>query len=82
MQFTISLDTQSTLKLSDIQTQTNQDVDTIISQGIGLYHQQIQLHSRIASELDVQNDVVGEEYLCERKVEINWHHPSFGTASV
>ena len=77
MQFTIDLNSQSVQKLADIQSQTNQAPDTIISQGLSLYHQQLQTHRQMILEVDLQDDLVGEEYRCDREIELNWHHPSF-----
>ena len=77
MQVTINLNAQSVKNLADIRSQTNQHLDTIVSQGLSLYHQQLQAHRQMIVEVDLQDDIVGEEYRCDREIELNWHHPSF-----
>ena len=77
MQTTINISSHSFQKLSAIQIQTNQDIDTIISQAISLYHQQIQPHCQVSLEVESEENLVGEEYQCNRGIELNWHHPSF-----
>jgi hypothetical protein len=45
MQLIIQLDPETARQLAAIQKQTNQDHMSVIQQGIGLYHQQVQPHS-------------------------------------
>jgi hypothetical protein len=44
MQLIIQLDPETARQLAAIQKQTNQDHMSVIQQGIGLYHQQVQPH--------------------------------------
>ena len=81
MQVTINLNAQSVKNLADIRSQTNQHLDTIVSQGLSLYHQQLQAHRQMILEVDLQDDIVGEEYRCDREIELNWQHPSFYVTS-
>ena len=46
MRIIIELDAETARQLEFIQNQTNQDHALVIQQSIGLYHQQLQPHSR------------------------------------
>jgi hypothetical protein len=52
MEITIKLDPEQVRQLEAIQKYTNQDLDTVIQQGIGLYHQQVQPHYQLRMDLD------------------------------
>jgi hypothetical protein len=52
MEITIKLDPEHARQLAAIQQYTNQDLDTVIQQGIGLYHQQLQPHYQLRLDLD------------------------------
>jgi hypothetical protein len=52
MEITIKLDPEHARQLAAIQKYTNQDLETVVRQGIGLYHQQLQPHYQLRMELD------------------------------
>jgi hypothetical protein len=61
MQFTtltIELDTETARQLAVIQKQTNQDHMSVIQQGIGLYHQQVQPHYLARIEVPPSSDLL------------------------
>jgi hypothetical protein len=58
MEITIKLDPEHARQLAVIQKYTNQDLETVIQQGIGLYHQQLQPHYQLHMELDRKYDLV------------------------
>lgn len=58
MEITIKLDPEHARQLAAIQKYTNQDLETVIQQGIGLYHQQLQPHYQVRMELDRKYDLV------------------------
>jgi hypothetical protein len=52
MEIIIKLDPEHARQLAAVQKYTNQDLDTVIQQGIGLYHQQVQPHYQLRIDLD------------------------------
>jgi hypothetical protein len=58
MEITIKLDPEQVRQLEAIQKYTNQDLDTVIQQGIGLYHQQLQPHYQLRLDLDRKYELV------------------------
>ncbi len=55
---TIQLDPETARQLEMIQKQTNQDHMSVIQQGIGLYHQQVQLHYLDRVEVPPSSDLL------------------------
>jgi hypothetical protein len=58
MEITIKLDPEHARQLAAVQQYTNQDLDTVIQQGIGLYHQQVQPHYQLRMDLDRKYSLV------------------------
>jgi predicted transcriptional regulator len=55
---TIQLDSETARQLEVIQKQTNQDYISVIQQGIGLYHQQVQPHYTARIEVPPSSDLL------------------------
>jgi hypothetical protein len=58
MQLIIELDAETVRQLNAIQQYTNQDHAVVIQQGIGLYYQQLQPHSKLYIETKTKYDLI------------------------